>query len=35
MRDSLLVPFCHVDDFCQTFVPGWQQRLLTTSFDQH
>jgi hypothetical protein len=29
MAVSLLALFCHVDDFCQTVVPGWQQRLLT------
>jgi hypothetical protein len=23
---SLLELFCHVDDFCQTFVPLWEQR---------
>lgn len=25
---SLLELFCHVDDFCQTFEPRWQQALL-------
>ena len=25
---SLLELFCHVDDFCQQFEPGWQRQLL-------
>jgi Transposase DDE domain len=25
---SLLELFCHVDDFCQSFAPGWNQTLL-------
>lgn len=29
MSDSLLVLFCHVDDFCQLFLPRWQQQLVT------
>jgi len=24
---SLLELFCHVDDFCQTFLPHWEQSL--------
>jgi len=27
---SLLELFCHVDDFCRTFVPQWQQMQLTS-----
>lgn len=27
--DSLLELFCDVDDFCQTFVPGWKQQMLS------
>ena len=26
--NSLLELFCDVDDFCQSFVPGWQTQLL-------
>ena len=29
MSDSLLVGFCHGDDFCQLFLPRWQQQLVT------
>ena len=25
---SLLELFCHVDDFCQSFLPGWERELL-------
>lgn len=28
MPDSLLALFCHVDDFCQLFLPRWQHHLL-------
>ena len=35
MPDSILALFCHGDDFCQAFVPGWQQRLLTYGFLRH
>jgi hypothetical protein len=28
MADSVLALFCHTDDFCPPFAPGWQQRLL-------
>ena len=27
--DSLTELFCHVDDFCQIFVPVWQEQQLT------
>jgi len=27
--DSLLERFCHVDDFCQNFLPAWQARLIS------
>ncbi len=27
---SLLELFCHVDDFCRTFIPHWQQLQLTS-----
>ncbi|MDB5759164.1 MAG: hypothetical protein JWM30_2453 [Burkholderia sp.] len=26
--DSLTELFCLIDDFCQTFEPEWEQRLL-------
>jgi hypothetical protein len=29
MPDGVLALFCHVDDFCEEFLPRWQQRLLT------
>lgn len=28
--DSLLHLFCHVDDFCQVFLPVWQKQLLAS-----
>jgi len=28
--DSLTELFCHVDDFCQVFVPAWQQQQLAS-----
>jgi hypothetical protein len=34
MPDSILALFCHVDDFCQAFLPHWQQRLLAHSVRQ-
>ncbi len=30
LTDSLLELFCDVDDFCQSFVPAWQQQMLTS-----
>jgi transposase len=29
LMNSLLELFCDVDDFCQSFVPGWQTQLLS------
>jgi hypothetical protein len=31
---SLLELFCHVDDFCQTFVPQWEQQQLQSGSKQ-
>ena len=31
---SLLKLFCHVDDFCQTFVPHWERQLLQNGSKQ-
>jgi len=28
--DSLVEMFCHVDDFCQAFLPIWQAQLLAS-----
>ncbi len=28
--DSLLNLFCHVDDFCQAFLPVWEKQLLAS-----
>jgi hypothetical protein len=27
---SLLELFCHVDDFCRSFIPEWQQLQLAS-----
>lgn len=32
--DSLLELFCDVDDFCQAFLPSWEQKLITSSQKQ-
>ena len=32
--DSLLQLFCHVDDFCQVFLPGWEKQLLASGARQ-
>ena len=28
--DSLLELFCDVDDFCQVFLPKWEEKLITS-----
>ena len=28
--DRLLLLFCDVDDFCQSFVPNWQRHLIAS-----
>lgn len=32
--DSLLELFCDVDDFCQAFLPSWEQKLITSNQKQ-
>ena len=32
--DSLLHLFCHVDDFCQAFLPVWEKQLLASGARQ-
>ncbi|GAP06441.1 hypothetical protein ATHL_01295, partial [Anaerolinea thermolimosa] len=32
--ESLLVLFCDVDDFCQAFLPIWNQQLLASGQKQ-